>query len=1123
MATELQQLEAAITALESQRAVLGDMVVDTALDALRARLAALAKVQPAPADPEQTLKLVTILFLDVVGSTTLSQRLDPEEINTVMDGALARCTAIVHGHGGRVMQYAGDNLLAVFGAGEVREDDPERAVRCSLALLVEGKALGDLVVRQYQHPGVNIRVGVHTGGVLLGGGVDGERSVRGMAVNVAARMEQTAPPGGLRISQDTYRHVRGMFDVEPQPALVVKGVDEPVVTYLVLRAKPRAFRMATRGIEGVQTRMVGRDAELHALQACFERVFSERTLVAVTVVAEAGVGKSRLLHEFEQWTESRKEAFYVFQGRADPQTQSRPFGLLRDVLAWRLQIADSDSMQVAKDKVERGIAPLFKADDGPELAQAHAHLLGHLIGLDFSDSPHIKGILDDPKQIRSRAFHAGAQAFRRISAIDGTPVVLQLDDLHWSDDGSLEFLNHLSRVNRDVPMLVLALARPTLFERRTDWSSTEGVHQRIDLVPLDEGGSALLAAELLKKLPEVPPALGELIVGRAAGNPFYMEELVKMLVDQGALETGAERWTLHMERLLATPVPATLTGVLQARLDGLPAAERLAMQQASVIGMVFWDQALAALDAEAPQALPSLVRRELTLPRQDTGLDGVREYAFKHQILHHVTYDTVLKRVRRVLHALAAAWLAGLTGARATDFLGATADHYERAGDIANACEYFARAAEQARLRYAHEAALDYVQRALALLARADGADTAALRWRLLDVRERTFELQGRRPEQRADLEVLQELAEALDDDRRRAELANRRSLLAGRSGDYRTQQSAAQQAMELAARARDDELRLNAKRLLADALTRLGDPVAGQAMAQDGLAEARAAGLRAVESRFLNALTVIAGRQQDLMAMIQHSQAVTHLRRELGDRRNEAIGLAGLGSGWLELGELGPAQRDLEEALRLHRAVGDRALEPVALANLSQLALWKGDAELAREHAHSALELALAVQATDLQALALWALGNAELAAGQHAAAAAAFERGQAVAQASDSELRHDATAGLARVALSVGDVDGAMRQVGVLLEHLAGGGSFDGTLGLRLIELSCYQVLQRAGDTRAAELLESAHAGVLEHAATIQDAGQRQSFLNNVPENRAIVAAWEEQQGAGALAATP
>ncbi len=1118
------QLQATIAALEAQRLVLGDSVVDTALAPLRAQLAALQQRARA-APPVQALRLVSILFMDIVGSTALSRRLDPEETHAVMDTTLARCTAIVRRHGGKVLQYAGDNLLAVFGGEAAHEDDAERAVRCGLDLLAEGRQIGAEVLREHGHAGFDVRVGVHTGSVLLGGGVDAEGSIRGAPVNVAARMEQTAPPGGLRISQDTYRQVRGVFDVDAQPPIEVKGLAEPVATYLVRRAKPRAFRTGTRGVEGVETRMVGRDAELQVLQAAFDRLHTEGRLEMVLVVAEAGVGKSRLLYEFTNWAEARPEVYFSFQGRADPRTLNQPFGLLRDVLAWRLQIADTDSMATAKAKVEAGIAPLFEADDGPELAQAHAHLLGHLIGLDFSDSPHVQGILDDPRQIRVRAFHAGAQAFRRFSANRGSgkrPIVLQLDDLHWSDEGSLEFLNHLLRVNRDVPMLIVGLTRPALFERREDWRERAApggaAVQRIDLRPLDASTSQALAGELLKRLPTVPAALSALIIGRADGNPFYMEELVKMLVDQGALQPGPEVWSLNAERLLAAAVPPTLTGILQARLDGLPATERLALQQASVVGLVFWAQALAAIDSHAAAALPALVRRELTLPREQTSLDGVDEYGFKHQILHEVTYDTVLKRVRRDLHLRAAEWFAGLTGVRATGLLGSAAWHFERGGEPLRAAEFYARAAEESRKRYAHESVLSYVASALALLQHEDdeqggeqiSEDGRALRWRLLDCRERTLELQGRRPEQRADLEALQRLADALQDPQRQAEVASRRSLLAGRSGDFAGQEGAARQAMQLAALVDDQALRLNAQRLLADALARQGDVAAGEALALSGLAEARAAALPGPESRFLNALAVIAARRNDLVAVLAHSQQATRLRRALGDRRNEAIGLSTLGGGWLDLGDFEQARRDLVECLRLHRAMGDRALEPIAMSNLAQLALWEGDAAGAHEQAQAAVAEALDVQAPELHAFALWCLGQAQMALGRLDAAQASYAEAQTVALAIGGAQRHDAAAGLARVALARGDVAGATAALAPVVEAIAAGDALDGTLGLTLVQLTVWQGLSAAGDERAWQWLAQAHAALQARAAEITDPALRASFLGRVPPNRELVAAW-------------
>ena len=1113
MSLEHQQLEAAIAALQGQRSVLGDAVIEPLLAAARAKLDALRG--EIESGPTQSLKQVSILFLDAVGSTTLSQKLDPEDTSAVMDGALARASIVVETHQGKVLQYAGDNLLAVFGAGDAREDDAERAVRCGLALLELGEVLRREVEAAHGHAGFNVRVGIHTGGVLLGGGVDAEGTIRGIAVNIAARMEQTAPAGALRISHDTYALVRGMFDVEPQPALQVKGIDEPVQSYLVVRAKPRSFHIGTRGIEGVATRMVGRDAEFGLLQQAFARLFVEKQLSMVTVVAEAGIGKSRLLHEFEAWSEARPESFYLFRGRATPQTQSQPFGLLRDILAWRLQIADDDTLDAARAKLEHGIVPLFVHDDGADVAEGHAHLLGHLLGIDYRDSRHVRGIVDDPRQIRNRALHAAAQVFRRVSARDGRPIVLQLEDLHWADDGTLDFLSHLPEVNRDVPMLVLALTRPALFERRVDWG--RGVHQRLDLTPLDPGASRQLAGELLKGLSQAPAALGELVAQRAEGNPFYMEELVKMLVDQGAIATGGARWTLHPEKLLTTQIPASLTGVLQARLDGLPGPERLALQEASVIGQVFWDQALGALDARAPAVLPALVRRGLTPFCLNAAMEGMREYEFNHQILHEVTYATVLRRARRALHARAAAFLAGLTGARASDFLGTTAEHFELAGDNATACDFFVRAAEHAKARYAHDVALRHTARAIALLdghADAAGTDALELRWRVLVVREYALNLQGRRAEQRETLDALQQAADALDDDRRRAFATRRRGQLAMRTADHRAQEAAARQAMAFAERAADVESKLEAQRLLADALAAQGDLAGGEALARDGLVEARARGLRRVEGVFLNALSYIAGLQDDQVTGLSLDLQDLPIWRELGDVQGEAIALANVGGDWLWFGELAKARQCLEDSLKLSRIAGARSLECGPLTDLSQVLLRQGDAAQALSVARAALDIAVDVQARDFEAQSLCCVGDAELALGNHEAAAAAFERAESVAAAIGHGIEHDAMAGRARVALAASDLAGAMLLVERLLATPAAAGALEGADAKRII-LTCHQVLAAAGVARAAVQLDRAHALLRSRAATIDDPALRASFLGRIAEHREILARWRNERG--------
>ena len=634
-------IQAAIAAMQSQRASLGDAVVDAALAALKTQLR--VAVPPVPARRRaQQLKQVSVLFVDVVGSTAIGQRLTPEDISTVMDGALARYTAIVQAHNGRVLQYAGDGMLAAFGTESAREDDVESAVLAGLAIIGETRRLAPTLRAQHDVPEFNVRAGIHTGQVLLGAGVDAEGSIRGAAVNLAARMEQSAPPGRLRISHDTFRHVSGLFDVIEQ-LVTVKGVEAPVRGHLVEQARPRTFLVANRGIDGLATPMIGRADELCAVLAALSAVAADGNLRVVTVVGEAGMGKSRLIDEFQRALAAVEQPCWLLLARAQPRSALHPFSLLHDLLAWQLQIADSDSATEARRKLVDGLLPLF-GDEG----EAPLHVLGHMVGLDFSASPHLAELLNDERALREAGFAAVALLLRRLAASRGAPLVLLLDDLHWADRGSMDFLRHLFDGPRDLPLLALGLTRPSLFETDPRWEQALAPDQRLELKPLDADHSRQLADLLLQRLADVPPTLRSLITGHAEGNPFYMEELVKMLLDDGVIVAEADGWRVLPDRLGSVRVPQTLTGVLQARLDALAPAERQALQQAAIVGHLFTEDALSAIDPTAASHLPALQGRQLV--RRSTPLFGANEYAFGHQLLHQVTYDTVLRDARHSGH-----------------------------------------------------------------------------------------------------------------------------------------------------------------------------------------------------------------------------------------------------------------------------------------------------------------------------------------------------------------------------------------------------------------------------------------------------------------------------------------
>jgi predicted ATPase len=299
--------------------------------------------------------------------------------------------------------------------------------------------------------------------------------------------------------------------------------------------------------------MIGRDTELEAILAVFRQVATSAGSPSSPVIAEAGIGKSRLLYEVARSADLEAIGGQVLHGRARPQTESQPYGLLREIVAGSLGLGDDDSLERARSKIERGMAPLF-ADEGAEPARAHAHLLGQLIGLDFGDSPHIATSATKGRQIRRRGFHAAAQALRRIAARDGKPVVLLLDDLHWSDDGSLDFLSHLVEANADVPTLVLGTARPALLERRPDWPGRSEA-LRLVLGPLGRT-KAIRSPRAAEEARGGAAGAARAPHAEREGNPFYMEELIKMLVDEGAIVIDGERWTLLHDKLQAAACAA---------------------------------------------------------------------------------------------------------------------------------------------------------------------------------------------------------------------------------------------------------------------------------------------------------------------------------------------------------------------------------------------------------------------------------------------------------------------------------------------------------------------------------------------------------------------------------------
>jgi class 3 adenylate cyclase/tetratricopeptide (TPR) repeat protein len=1088
----IEQLEAAMAAVAAQRAVLGDAATDAALAALAAQRDALLQAEAH----SPLLKQCSVLFLDVVGSTTLSQRLDPEDINAVMDGALARFDAVVRAHGGRVLQHAGDSVLAVFGAPVAHEDDAVRAVQAGLALLAEGAAAGERVRAQFGLEGFNVRVGIHSGGVLLGAGVDGEHSIRGMTVNIAARMEQTAPPGSLRISQDCWRQVRGRFDCEAQAPLAIKGRDEPIATYLVRGARgPHALAAErTRGVEGVATPLVGREAEFEAL--CRAWRDAGAGLARVTIVGDAGLGKSRLLAEWRAWVDTQARRTRWLVAAASEPTQAQPYALLRALLSDGAEIVDSDSAAVARDKwLAHAASRLGQRDD--------AAVLGHLLGYDFAEHPEVHGLQGEAQALRQRAFFHASQLLRAQAAPE-TRLVAVLDDLHWADGPTLDFVEHLAAAHADAPLLLVALARPSLYERRPGWGATGAApEQRLDLAPLDAAHAGTLAGALLSRLADAPAPLLALVAGRAEGNPFFMEELVNMLLDQGVLVAEGERWRHLPERLQGLALPTTLVGVLQARLDALPDDEQRAAQLASVVGYRFWDASVAALDEYAAAALAPLVAREVALPEAPSSLEGLAEFRFRHHLLHEVTYGRVLKAFKRTWHAQVARWLLRLPGSPPPEQV---AEHFERGGQARDAATHWQRAAQAAAERYANAQAVAHAERALRLLGDTAGAEHAAL----MRLRVRVLAYMGQ-PEalERALDETLQ-LAGRLDDGALRADALILRARHCAEGQDAGRALVFADEAVGAAPPGAPLACAW-AHLMRAQCLTLLGRHAASHDAAERALVFAREAGDATVEGTIWNEMGTAANEVGDHGVAIELLEQALACHRRTDRRHNEAGTQSNLGYAMLMLGEYEAACERFEQARATFERIGHRANEAITRINLAIAMLHREAPAAAIDEAGTALRL---LDATGFRwaAGAAWrVVGQARLAMGDAAGAEDALVQSR---DCFDSlglpHLALEPLAALAEAALARGDTALALQRVETLLAALAGGATLDGTEEPMRVRLSCWRALAAARDPRAADLLAQTHRLLIERAARITDATRRRSYLERVPHHRDIVAAW-------------
>jgi len=956
MSSDREQLERAIAAQESLRGALGDDTVDAAVAALRDKLAAMGPPQ------EEARRQVTILFADVSGFTALAESRDAEEVSEAMNELWRRVDGAILKHGGTIDKHMGDAVMALWGASGAREDDPERAI--SAALSMQGEIDGlELAGRP-----VRVRVGINTGMVLVGRvGSRGEATVMGDAVNVASRLEEMAATGAILVSHDTYRHVRGVFDVREEEPVVVRGRGEPVRVYTVLAAKRRAFRLSTRGVEGIETRMIGRESELKALIEMLGETIEEREPRVVTVFGEAGLGKSRLMFEFTSAVELLPERVWMFAGRAHQEMPALQFALVRDLFASRFRIQESDTAEVKRSKFENGMEIFLGAG---EESRMMAHVVGQLIGFDFSASPFVKPMLGSPRQILDRALRYAAEFMRRVT--EKLPAVVLLEDIHWADNGSLDFVDQVTRACEGARLFVLCLARPSLLERRPSWGEGMAHHEQIDLRPLTKRQSRQLVEEILRQSESVPEVLREVVVGSAEGNPFYLEELIKMLIDQGVIQPAPGKWRIDARRLVEVRVPPTLTGIIQARLDRLSRWERVVLQRASIVGREFWSQAIERMGEEPKeavgQALESLRGKELIYRHESSQFEGDAEFTFKHALLRDVTYESVLRRDRVGWHRAVAEWLVARSGDEGDRFAAVIADHFERAGVPGEAAEWYGRAARHEHAAYAHETAIEYYRRAIAFASEAQAVSGEPGRGRRIEWYRGTAEALGllaRFDEAIDAFERMRAAAAAAADKVAEARAWNGRAFIEQRKGDYQGSLASAERAEELAAEAGDSPEarieRVGALVRMSDGYFRLGAAREQGTLAERALEIAVALGdgaLReqALSLKLLGMAHQVAGRFEEAR---QRKEEALGIFRRMDDIRPVGMMLNSLGETLRLKGDYAAALDRYQEALTIARESGHRPEQILCLSNLAGALLGLGEFADAERLLKESIELA--------------------------------------------------------------------------------------------------------------------------------------------------------------------
>ncbi len=879
------------------------------------------------------------------------------------------------------------------------------------------------------------------------------------------------------------------------------------VIVAINRVTGRAYQLETRETAGsyaLRGRFVGRAPEMEMLQEAWSQSLSGEGKLML-VGGESGVGKTRLLEEFV--VQAELEGARVARGQC-VESGGIAYRPWREVLRVLMRYVEG-SGRVDLERM------------GPVLAT----LLPELWGRDYMVGLAPPAELE-PRAAQGRLNYAVVEVLRAAAGL--RPTVVVLEDAHWADEATLALLSFLTPIAGRVGVLVCVTYRSDEVGSDHPLATLAGNRvQRIPLQTLPPQVTMDLVRSMLGHRPvgadaptgreELPASLVERVQQTTEGNAFFVQELIRSLAEDGVvLQRTVEGWRVDRAALQKARLPESIRQVVWRRLAHLSAKTQQVLRQAAIVGPVFWDGVVEEI-SQTPReqmqaALAEGLEQEMILERGASAFEGEREFLFIKSTVQEVSYESTLREERQDVHGRVAAWLIARSDEQDGEHLGLIADHLEAAGQTERAARYLHQAGKQAAAQFANTEAIAYLSRAFDLTLEDATPKGIAERYDILLAREKVYNLEGARESQVQDLGALRELAQELDDDRRQAEVALRRSYYTWAISDYPAAIAAAQAAIRLAQTAQDVSIEADGYLQWGQASWRLGDFEACRVQLEQALALARAAGSSQLEADSLRILGNVYYYLGDYAEAPTYWEQALPISREIGDRPGEASALGNLGEAARSQGNYAQARDYYEQRLRICSEIGERYGECIALVNIGLVSHNLGDDQAALEHSQQTWQLVKKIGSRTHQGYALTVMGHALVGLGRLAEAADAYRRAVTLRQElGEYHLTTESWAGLARVSLAQDDLVQAQVHVEEILSYLDQGNTLEGTEEPLRVYATCYRVLYANLDPRAEAILSTAHRLLQEQAAKITSEEMRRSFLENVAAHREIIAAWE------------